>query len=151
MKTIKVRQTRLAGHSWRSKDELISNILLWTPSHGRAKIGWPARALIQKLCADTGCSQEDLAGVMDDRDRRWERVGEISDSSTKGWWWRHLAYYYSTSSALTTTPQLTFDPAVNQRTGASGQRYQGLTLTVEGLNWVQMQHSQEAGGCQTMI
>ena len=24
-------------------------------------------------------------------------------------------------------------------------------LTVDGLNWVQMQRSQEAGGCQTMI
>ena len=37
-KTIQVRQTRHAGHCWRSKDELISNILLWTPSHGRAKL-----------------------------------------------------------------------------------------------------------------
>ena len=30
-KTNKVRWTRHAGHCWRSKDELISNILLWTP------------------------------------------------------------------------------------------------------------------------
>ena len=30
-KTIKVRQTRHAGHCWRSRDELISNVLLWTP------------------------------------------------------------------------------------------------------------------------
>ena len=30
-KTIQVRWTRYAGHCWRSKDELISNILLWTP------------------------------------------------------------------------------------------------------------------------
>ena len=34
-KTIQVRRTRHAGHCWRSKDELISDILQWTPSHGR--------------------------------------------------------------------------------------------------------------------
>ena len=30
-KTIQVRQTRHVGHCWRSKDELISDVLLWTP------------------------------------------------------------------------------------------------------------------------
>ena len=30
-KTIQVRRTRHAGHCWRSRDELISNVLLWTP------------------------------------------------------------------------------------------------------------------------
>ena len=33
-KTIRIRQTRHAGHYWRSRDELISDVLLWTPSHG---------------------------------------------------------------------------------------------------------------------
>ena len=23
------------GHCWRSRDELISNVVMWTPSHGR--------------------------------------------------------------------------------------------------------------------
>ena len=31
-KTIQVRRIRHAGHCWRSKDELISDILLWIPS-----------------------------------------------------------------------------------------------------------------------
>ena len=66
-KTIQVRQTRYAGHYWRSRDELISDILLWTPSHGRAKAGWQARTYIQQLCANTGCSLEDLLGAMDNR------------------------------------------------------------------------------------
>ena len=30
-KTIQVRRTRHAGHCWRSRDELISDELLWTP------------------------------------------------------------------------------------------------------------------------
>ena len=38
-KTIKVRRTRHAGHCWRSRDELISDVFLWTHSHGRAKAG----------------------------------------------------------------------------------------------------------------
>ena len=36
-KTIQVKRTRHAGHCWRSRDELISDVLLWTPTHGRAK------------------------------------------------------------------------------------------------------------------
>ena len=41
-KTIQIRWTRHAGHYWRSRDELISDVLLWTPIHGRAKAGRPA-------------------------------------------------------------------------------------------------------------
>ena len=55
-KTIQVRRTRHAGHCWRSKDELISDVLLWTPAYSQAKAGRPARTYIQQLCEDTGCS-----------------------------------------------------------------------------------------------
>ena len=77
MKTIQVRWTRHAGHCWRSKNELISDILLWNPTHGRAKAGRSARIYIQQICADTGYSLEDLLGAMDHRDGWWERVREI--------------------------------------------------------------------------
>ena len=59
-KLSKLDETRHAEHCWRSKDELISDVLLWTPSHGRAKAGRPARTYILQLCADTGCSPKDL-------------------------------------------------------------------------------------------
>ena len=59
-KTIQVRRTRHAGHCWRSRDELINDVLLWTPIYGRAKTGRPARTYIQQLCEDTGCSTEDM-------------------------------------------------------------------------------------------
>ena len=52
-KTIKARRTRHAGHCWRSKDELISDVLIWTPAYGQAKAGQPARTYIQQLCEDT--------------------------------------------------------------------------------------------------
>ena len=47
-KTIQVRRTRHAGHCWRSRDELIRDVLLWTPTHGRAKAGRPAWTYIQR-------------------------------------------------------------------------------------------------------
>ena len=59
-KTVQVRRTRHVGHCQRSKYKLISDVLLWTPSHGRAKAGRPARTYIQQLCADTGYSLENL-------------------------------------------------------------------------------------------
>ena len=40
-KTIQVRRTRHAGHCWRSKNEIISDVLLWTPSHKCASVGRP--------------------------------------------------------------------------------------------------------------
>ena len=48
-KTIQAKQTRHAGHCWRSKDELISDVLLWTPAYGQAKAGRPVRKYIQQL------------------------------------------------------------------------------------------------------
>ena len=74
-KTIQVRRTRHAEHCWRSKDELISDVLLWTPTYGQAKAGRPARrTYIQQLCEDTGCNPEDLPGAMNDREKWRERV-----------------------------------------------------------------------------
>ena len=73
-KTIKVRRTRYAGYCWRSRDELISDVLLWTPAHGRATARWPARTYIQQLCEDTGCSSKDLVARQDDeicRERKY--------------------------------------------------------------------------------
>ena len=42
-KNFQVRRTRHEGHCWRSKDELISDVLLRTPAYGQAKAGRPAR------------------------------------------------------------------------------------------------------------
>ena len=39
MKSIKVRRTRHAGHYWRSGDELISDVLQWTPHMDKQKQG----------------------------------------------------------------------------------------------------------------
>ena len=81
-KTIQVRRTRHAGHCWRSRDELIRDVLLWIPTHGRAKAGRPARTYIQQLCEDTGCCPEDLPRAMNDREEWRKRVRDIRAAST---------------------------------------------------------------------
>ena len=86
-KTIQVRRTRHAGHCWRSRDELIRDVLLWIPTHGRAKAGRPARTYIQQLCEDTGCCPEDLPRAMNDREEWRERVRDIRATSAIWWWW----------------------------------------------------------------
>ena len=91
-KTIQARRTRHAGHCWRSRDELISDVLLWTPAYGQAKAGRPARTYIQQLCEDTGCSPEDLPEAMNDREKWRERVRDIRASGTTWWWWWWLFY-----------------------------------------------------------
>ena len=76
-----------AGHCWRSRDELIRDVLLWIPTHGRAKAGRPARTYIQQLCEDTGCCPEDLPRAMNDREEWRERVRDIRATSARWWWW----------------------------------------------------------------
>ena len=80
-KTIQVRRTRQAGHCWRGRDELISDVLLWTPIYGRAKAGRPARTYIQQLCEVTGCCPEDLPEAMNDKEKWRERVRDIRATS----------------------------------------------------------------------
>ena len=83
-KTIQIRRTRHAGHCWRSRDELIRDVLQWTPTHGRTKAGRPARTYLQQLCGDTGCSPEDLPTAMNNREGWRERVRDIcADGMTR--------------------------------------------------------------------
>ena len=59
-----------------SKDELISDILLWTLTHGHASDDQPARIYLHQLYADTGYSLENLPGAMDDWDGWRERESQ---------------------------------------------------------------------------
>ena len=86
-KTIQGRRARHAGHCWRNRDELISDVLLWTPTYGRAKAGRPARTCIQQLCEDIGCSPEDLPVAINNKEKWRERIRDIRLSGTTWWWW----------------------------------------------------------------
>ena len=69
------------------RDELIRDVLLWTPTYGRSKAGRPARTYVQQVCEDTECSLEDLPEAMNDREKWWERVRDIHAGGTTWWWW----------------------------------------------------------------
>ena len=59
---IRGKISRFSGHCWRSKDEIVSQLLPWKPGHGR-----PAKAFVDQLVEDTGLAKEhDLSKMMDD-------------------------------------------------------------------------------------
>ena len=68
-KTIQVRRTRHAGHCWRGRDDLISDVLLWNSTYGQAKADRPARTYIEQQCEDTGCIPDDLPEAVNDREK----------------------------------------------------------------------------------
>ena len=86
-KTIQARRTRHAGHCLRSKDELVSDVLLWIPAYGQSKAGRPAQTYILQLWDDTGCNPEDLPEAMNNRETWREKVRDIRASRTTWWWW----------------------------------------------------------------
>ena len=100
MKIIQVRQTMHTGHFWRSRDKLISDVLLWTPAYGWAKAGRLPRTYIQQLCKDTGCSPEDLPEVMNDREKWRERVRDIRAGGMTWWWWWNGPRYCNVSLTI---------------------------------------------------
>ena len=99
-KTIKIKRTRHAGHCWRSREELISDVFLWTPSHGGTKARRPARTYIQLLCEDTGCWPGDLSEAMNDREGWRERVRDIRADSTIRWWSNNAGHCLKSTDEL---------------------------------------------------
>ena len=97
-KTIQVRRTRHAGHCWRSRNELISDVLLWTPTYGRAKAGpqaWTYSSYVRmrdvvlktcqrrwtiRKCGERGSGISVLAAPHDDDDIykvKWATLVEV--------------------------------------------------------------------------
>ena len=86
--TFHIRRTRHAGLWQGSKDEPITDVFTWVPSHGRARVGRPKELIY------TGCSLEDLPEAMDDdrvKERERERVKEIRAS--KMTWYIYIYIY----------------------------------------------------------
>ena len=86
--TLQVSWRRRVEYCRRSKDKLISNILLCTLAHGHASVVWSVKTYLYQLHTDTDTrySLEDLLGVIDDRDGWQESVRELCAVSVT-WWW----------------------------------------------------------------
>ena len=91
-KNIQIRQTRHSEHRWRSKDEFISDILQWTPSHRHASVGRLTRIYLQQLYKDTRWSLEDQSEAMDDRDE-WQERFMLFFSSSLTLIWKILIFF----------------------------------------------------------
>ena len=87
-KTIKVRQTKHAGHCWRSKYKLIS-VFSYGPLHmnmlvlaNQQELTYNSSAQTQDVVWKT-CPEQWMVGM----DRERERVWEICACSVTWWWW----------------------------------------------------------------
>ena len=74
--------THLADLQIKEHDELISDVLLWTPTHGNSSVGRQTKSYIYQYSLNTGCRLEDLPRAMADRGGWQERVEEICAVST---------------------------------------------------------------------
>ena len=71
--SIREKRLRFAGHCFRNKDELASDLILWQPLHGNRTRGRPSKTYIDQLADDNGCEIEDLPTLMADRER-WKEI-----------------------------------------------------------------------------
>ena len=78
---------RFAGHRWRAKQRLAGDLLLWSPNHGKRRVGRPAITYIDQLCRDTECLPKDLPALLQDLDGWNDGLTNDRASSTWWWWW----------------------------------------------------------------
>ena len=56
-----------SGRCWRSKNEVVSDSVLWEPKHGETSVGGQAGTFVDLLEADTGVPKDYLKAARDDR------------------------------------------------------------------------------------
>ena len=83
IQTISERRLRFAGHCWRAKQEIISDVLFWQPRHGKRKRGRPEKTYIDQMCADAELTVEELKMAMMDRSWWSTRVRQLRLTSTR--------------------------------------------------------------------
>ena len=65
---IRRRRLKFAGHSVRQHDQLVSELVLWEPTHGTRNRGGQVKNFVDILKEDTGCkSTQEIRTCMEDR------------------------------------------------------------------------------------
>ena len=87
---IRERRTRFTKQSFRRRDVLFSDVLLWDPQHGTPKMGRPVKTYPKLLTEDTGVQIANLSNVVDN----WALWKEIVNSvrATPPIWWLLLLW-----------------------------------------------------------
>ena len=80
--TILEQRLRFSGYCWRSKNEVVSDVLLWLPMHGRRSRGSPAKTVVDHLMEDTSSNYKQLPNAMMNREEWRVRVNQCRASST---------------------------------------------------------------------
>ena len=84
--TILIQRLRFAGHCWRSKNELVSDVLLWQPQHGKNARGRPAKTYIDQLRDDTDLqTSREMKTAMEDRDG-WKKMLNVMEDRVRSTW-----------------------------------------------------------------
>ena len=52
---LRKRRTGFAGHFWRNREELVSEFLLWRPTHGKTRLRQPCNTFIDQTDDDAEC------------------------------------------------------------------------------------------------
>ena len=97
---LRERRMRFAGHCWPAKQELASDLLLWSPNHGKRRVGRPAITYIDQLCRDTGCLPNDLPALVQDRNGWRDKLMNARASSTWRWCLGRSAKSYNTDEII---------------------------------------------------
>ena len=64
-----MQRLRFAGHCWRSKDEVASDLILWQPQHGNRSRLRPSKTYIDQLRDDTDLlTIDEIKTAMNDRE-----------------------------------------------------------------------------------
>ena len=65
---IRRRRLKFAGHCLRREDEVVSDLVLWQPTHGTRMLGRQPDSYIKTLERDTGLRENDIRADMMNRD-----------------------------------------------------------------------------------
>ena len=88
-KFVHERYLRFAGHCFRSKNEMLGELNLSNPRHGRRSAGRPKVMYFDVMSCDTGLLQEDLKTALMDIVRLQDQVSFAWEScpTSKIWVW----------------------------------------------------------------
>ena len=76
------KKLRFIGHCWRSKSELLSDLLILQPLYGQRPRVQPAKIVIDQLREDTGFTLSELPTVISDIKVWTKRIMDCRASST---------------------------------------------------------------------
>ena len=84
--TIREQRLIFSGHCWRSKNEVVSDVLLWLPIHGRRSRGHPVKTFVDQLMEETSCTYEELPNAMMNREECRVRIRYINQCRASSTW-----------------------------------------------------------------